>query len=263
MAFLQKLSRRLSCHSCSFSSFEQHTSAMEVIKSKRLTFLGPPGAGKGTYSSWLRRKYGFGVISTGDLIRNIIRGEAQLSSSAPMDLLKHCVSTGELVPDNVIDDILDEAFFSKLEKNQGFILDGYPRTLKQAEKLQRGPHSIHLAVHFIVPDSVLLRKLSARRVCAGCGYSYNLCNIHENGIIMPPILPKVEGRCDHCEGGLIQRPDDREDVITRRLKIHHDTCDGLVDFYKSKDLYVSMDARGSLEDRLAHLEGVLAKQGQK
>lgn len=185
----------------------------------KLVIFGPPGAGKGTYSKMISEKYNIPHIATGDIIRDEIRRETKLGMS-----MKKFVESGGLVPDDVVIEILRRRISAPDCKN-GFILDGFPRTTAQAEALEEIT-DIDLVINLTVPEDVIIRRLSSRRVCKNCGAIYNL-------ISMPPAKP---GICDKCGGELYQRDDDKPEVIRRRLKEYKTQTKPLVEYYSKKSI---------------------------
>jgi len=177
-----------------------------------LVFLGAPGVGKGTYSSRVGPLFGLHHVSTGNLVREEIRRKTTNGK-----LIEGLARSGKLAPDGLVIDLL----LSHLDSlgGKGFILDGFPRTLMQA-KMLTSELSLDAVIQFHCSDEIILAKLSGRRVCGGCGENYNLAHIRFPGMDMPPILPKVPNQCDRCEGALIQRADDTEEVVHHRLTVY-------------------------------------------
>lgn len=188
----------------------------------KLILLGPPGAGKGTQSVVLAKKYGIPHISTGDILRESVKSGAPLGLKA-----KAYMDKGELVPDELVVGIVVERL-KKDDTKKGYILDGFPRTLKQAEELDaalaRAGSSIDMAVYFATSPAVAIERLCGRRVCKSCGFNYHIKNIP----------PKKDGICDKCGGELFQRPDDNEATVRNRLKVYEDQTKPLIDYYTKK-----------------------------
>lgn len=181
-----------------------------------LILLGAPGSGKGTQASMISEKLRVPVISTGDMLRAAIRGQTEIGIKA-----KGYVDAGKLVPD----DIVAEALKQRLEQDDcagGYILDGFPRTIPQAELLEELGISPEIALSIEVPDSDIERRMSGRRVCPDCGAVFHLQNNP----------PKREGICDACEGNLIQRADDAPETVRERLRIYHEQSEPLKGFYE-------------------------------
>jgi len=190
----------------------------------KLVLLGPPGAGKGTQSVVLAKKYNIPHISTGDILRESVKSGQPLGLKA-----KSYMDKGELVPDEVVTGIVVERL-KKDDTKKGYILDGFPRTLKQAqdldEALKKASSALDMVVYFATSAAVAIERLSGRRVCKACGVNYHVKNIP----------PKKEGVCDKCGQPLFQRPDDKEDTVRNRLKVYEDQTKPLIDFYGNKGL---------------------------
>jgi len=199
----------------------------------KLIFLGPPGVGKGTYASRIGPKLDMPHISTGDLFRAEMKSQTELGKKA-----KEFIDAGDLVPDELVIGMLKNRI-EKPDAAKGFILDGFPRTIPQAEALEKITDIDHV-VNIKQKDHVLISKIAARRVCRKCGEIYNLAHIKEDELDMPPVLPKVEGVCDKCGGELYQRDDDNEDVVKDRLVVYKEKTAPLIDFYSNKGLIVDV-----------------------
>lgn len=184
----------------------------------RIVIFGPPGSGKGTYASRLMEKLGVPHISTGDLVREEIRNQTPLGK-----MIEKYSSSGGLVPDETITEILKKRMRSGASK--GFVLEGYPRTVNQAKELAKMT-KIDAVINLIVPDSVIIRRLSARLQCKSCGAIYNEITLK----------PRVAGKCDKCGGELFRRADDQPEVIQERLKVYREASAPVVDFYRSEGL---------------------------
>jgi len=190
----------------------------------RLILLGPPGAGKGTQANVLCKEYNIVHISTGDLLRQAIKNNTEVGN-----LAKSYMDKGELVPDEVVAKIIKE----KLEEddvNAGFILDGFPRTEKQAEILDTVLGELNIDVDMVLylktEEHTILKRLTGRRVCRGCGYNFHIINIP----------PKKEGICDFCGDQLYQRDDDTELTIKKRIEVYNNQTKELIDYYKKQNL---------------------------
>jgi adenylate kinase len=181
----------------------------------RIVILGPPGSGKGTYSSRLSARLGIPHISTGDIFREEIKSGSELGRK-----ISEYVSNGRLVPDDTVNKVMEKRL-SKEDCGRGFILDGYPRTIQQAEFLDR-LSKIDVVINLNVPDEVIVRRLSSRLVCKKCGAIYNK-------ITLPP---KVDGVCDKCGGELYQREDDKPEVVRERIKIYKKEVAPLLEHYR-------------------------------
>jgi len=179
--------------------------------------FGAPGAGKGTYATRLQAKLGVDVIAMGDIFREIVKEKSDLAAK-----VKGYMEKGSLVPDEVVVEVL-KSHLAKISGGKGFILDGYPRTLDQAKKLD-GITQIDVIMQLNVPDWIIIERLSTRRVCKNCGTIFNV----------KFLKPKVEGVCDKCGGPLYQRADDNPETIKNRLKVYQEQTAPLIEFYKEK-----------------------------
>lgn len=194
-----------------------------------LILLGPPGAGKGTQATRIVEKYKVPHISTGDIFRENIKNNTPLGQKA-----QEYMNKGELVPDQLVVDIaLDR--LGKDDCKNGFLLDGFPRTVFQADALDKflkdKGKGIDLVINIEVEDKMLIERLDARRVCPTCTATYNV-------IGMPP---KKEGICDKCNDTLIQRKDDKKETVGNRIKVYHEQTSPLIDYYKEKGLIKDFD----------------------
>ena len=201
-----------------------------------LILLGPPGCGKGTQAKILIDTYHIPQISTGDILREAIKNESPLGVEA-----KTHMDQGSLVPDHLVIKIIGERL-KQADCNRGFVLDGFPRTVAQAEALDTTLSEMGSKLEYVfsieVDDGELIRRLTGRRVCRKCGESYH--------IEFNP--PRQEGLCDSCQGKLYQRDDDKEETIRNRLKVYQDQTSPLINFYRRKDVLHSMDGVGSIEE---------------
>jgi len=188
-------------------------------------FLGPPGVGKGTYASRIAPQLGIAHISTGDLLRAEIKNETPLGKKA-----SEFISKGQLVPDELVIGILLKRL-KKPDCRKGFILDGFPRTVPQAEALDKNL-KMDVVINLSLSDDILIEKISARRQCRTCGNIYNLADINRKGIKMPPILPKKPGVCDKCGGQLYQRDDDKPETVKQRLEVYKRQTAPLIEHYR-------------------------------
>ena len=180
-----------------------------------LILLGAPGAGKGTQAELLMEKLSIPGISTGNMLREAMRNGTPVGEKA-----KYYMDNGLLVPDEVIMDIIVERV-AKPDCENGFILDGVPRTLAQAEALEAKGVQIDHVVSIEIDDSVIEGRMTGRRVCGSCGASYHIVTK----------APKVEGKCDHCGSDLMIRKDDAPETVRRRLEVYHEQTEVLKDFY--------------------------------
>ena len=213
--------------------------------SNNLILLGPPGAGKGTQAKMLVESYGIPQISTGDILRAAVKEGTELGKQA-----KSCMDKGELVPDSVVIGIIEERL-KQPDCEKGYILDGFPRTVPQAEALdgildKMGSEIDHV-VSIDVPDDELMGRLTGRWTCKGCGAMY-----HEK--TKPP---KKAGECDECGGQLYQRDDDKAETIKERLKVYAAQTEPLIEYYSKKDIVRKVDGIGSIDDILGRVKKVL------
>lgn len=201
----------------------------------RLILLGAPGAGKGTQAVVLSEKLNIPHISTGDIFRSNIKNGTELGRKA-----KEFIDKGMLVPDEVTIGIVKGRLQEEDCKN-GFILDGFPRTIPQAEYLDVALESmgVHLdaVVNIHVPDEAIIARLSGRRVCPKCGAGYHTVYIQ----------PKVKDICDHCGTAIIQRDDDKEETVISRLKTYHEQTEPLIAYYEKKGKLITIEGRQSIE----------------
>jgi adenylate kinase len=180
--------------------------------------FGPPGSGKGTYASRLSTKLNTPHISTGDLVRDEIKNQTEMGKR-----INDYSARGQLVPDSMICQILQKRI-SQPDCTKGFILDGFPRTIPQAQELAK-ISTTDLVINLDVPDSVIIERLSSRLTCKNCGAVYNEVSLK----------PRTEGRCDKCEGQLYKREDDRPSVIQERLQIYRKQTQPLLEYYRKKN----------------------------
>jgi len=201
-----------------------------------LIFLGLPGAGKGTQAKKLSSKYDIPHIATGDIFRSAIKNETPLGKEA-----KSYIDKGDLVPDEVTIGIVRNRLKDD-DCKDGFILDGFPRTINQAEALDKIMEDLNtkleLALYINVEEKELIKRLSGRRVCEDCGATYH--------VEFNP--PKKEGICDKCGGKLIQRSDDKEETVKNRIEVNKKKTDKLVDYYKEKDILESINSNGGIDE---------------
>ncbi|HEX2038298.1 MAG TPA: adenylate kinase [Acidimicrobiales bacterium] len=210
-----------------------------MVPGARLVILGKQGAGKGTQCVRLARHYVVPHISTGEMFR-----AAEKSGSEFGHKLAEFMRAGELIPDEIVLGVVRERLDQDDTKNRGFILDGFPRTAHQAEALSTmlAPRDLDLAIDLEVPTDVVLQRLSSRRVCQDCGTNYSVAN-----------RPRVNWTCDVCGGEVVQREDDTEEVIERRLKLYEEQTEPLIAWYLERDKLVAVDGMGSPDDVTARL----------
>jgi len=206
----------------------------------RLIFLGAPGVGKGTYASRISLIFGVPHIATGDLFRDEMKEGTELGMEA-----KEYMESGELVPDELVIDMLKKRI-SKKDCKKGFILDGFPRTVRQAEELETITH-IDMIVNINLKEEILVKKLAARRICRKCGKIYNVADIKVGEIQLPPLLPKKENVCDECGGELYQRADDHPKVIEGRFEAYERQTKPLIEFYRKRNVLRNIEVVGGPE----------------
>ncbi len=202
----------------------------------RVVLLGPPGAGKGTQAKLLQERFEACQISTGDILRKAIAEQTSLGKQA-----SEYVQKGELVPDSLIVDLVAERLKEK-DCERGFVLDGFPRTISQAESLEKILNQAGLALDAVlavqVPQGVIVERLAGRRTCRRCNALYH--------VTLDP--PKAQSICDRCGGELYQRDDDREETITARLKVYDTQTAPLLDYYRERGLLRDIDGFGKVDE---------------
>ncbi len=198
----------------------------------KITIMGPPGGGKGTQAEILREKLSIPHISTGAIIRSAIREKTELGKVA-----EDYIANGQLVPDKLVIDMVSKRLSEKDCEN-GYILDGFPRTLPQADAMDEIGIELDYALNLLVSDEVIVDRLSGRRECKACAAPYH--------VKFNP--PEKEGVCDKCGGVLITRADDVPDTIRQRLSVYHSETEPLVDFYNKKAVLVNVTGRDSIEE---------------
>lgn len=191
----------------------------------KLILLGPPGAGKGTQAEILNKKLGIPTISTGNILRAAVKNGTPIGLKA-----KEYMDAGKLVPDEVIIGVISERL-AEADCQNGFILDGVPRTIPQAEALEKAGIQFDAVVSIEISDDEIVERMGGRRVCTACGAPYHVKN-------MPP---KVEGVCDACGGKLEARADDKPEVVRDRLNVYHKETAPLKDFYAARNLLKTVD----------------------
>ena len=198
----------------------------------KIIFLGAPGAGKGTQADIIAEKLGIPTISTGVMIREALKLETEMGLKA-----KKFIEAGALVPDDVVIGIIKERL-AKSDCQNGFILDGFPRTVPQAEALDAMGVALDAVVSIEVADEVIVKRMSGRRVCAKCGASYHVeFNPSKDGV-----------KCDKCGEELSTRKDDAPEVVLSRLEVYHSTTEPLKDYYSAKGNLKTVDGVGSVEE---------------
>lgn len=212
----------------------------------RIVLFGPPGAGKGTQASLLSEKYGAAHISTGDILREAVANQTEVGLKA-----KSYMDKGELVPDEVVIAIAKQKLGSIGE--EGFILDGFPRTIAQAKALDGALSDLgkplDAVVNLQVADEELVRRLSGRRVCPGCGEPYHVDSKPS----------KVAGKCDKCGGELVHRADDQAEAIRNRLRVYNDQTSPVLGYYEGAGALRNIAAAGGIQDILGRIKAALGE----
>ena len=211
---------------------------------KFVVLFGVPGSGKGTYANLLSKDTGFLKLSTGDELRKLTNLTPSAQNSELHKKITQQIDNGQLTDDDIVFKILEGKV---LEANEGIILDGFPRNITQLEKFNE-KYSISLVINCILDEEILIEKLLGRRTCLNCGKAYNICTILKRGYDMPAILPKKEGVCDLCQGKLVSRSDDTEEIIKRRMKIYNQNTEILLKYYKKLNLVVDFIPKRGVND---------------
>ena len=211
----------------------------------KIIMLGAPGAGKGTQAKMIAKEYGIPHISTGDIFRANIKNNTELGKEA-----KTYMDAGQLVPDELTVKILLDRVAQDDCKN-GYVLDGFPRTIPQAEVLDEAlakmGDQIDYAIDVDVPDENIVKRMGGRRACVTCGATYHIVHVP----------PKKEGICDNCGSKLILRDDDKPETVLNRLKVYHDQTQPLIDFYKKKGVMNAVDGTVDMMDVFAAIKKIL------
>lgn len=215
------------------------------MRAKRLIFLGPPGTGKGTQARRLSDQHGWYALSSGDVLRAEIQAESDVGK-----LAAQYVQEGALVPDEVVTDVILNGL-KRIDRARGFILDGFPRTVPQAESLEaclgKWGLGIDAAIDFQLADEVIIERIVSRRVCKNCSATYN--------VRFNP--SRQEGLCDRCGGQVVQRNDDREDVVKKRLETYRAQTAPLIDYYNQQRILHSVDAKVGIQEVAEHVARIL------
>lgn len=213
----------------------------------KIIMLGAPGAGKGTQAKKISAKYDIPHISTGDIFRANIKNGTELGKKA-----KSYMDQGLLVPDELTVDLVMDRIQKEDCKN-GYILDGFPRTIPQAEALDQAlkalGEKLDYAIEVDVPDENIVKRMAGRRACVHCGATYH--------ILHAPT--KVENICDACGGDLILRDDDKPETVTKRLTVYHDQTKPLIDYYKEEGILATVDGTADLEDVFKAVVAILGE----
>ena len=211
----------------------------------KIVMLGAPGAGKGTQAKMIADEYNIPHISTGDIFRANIKEGTDLGKEA-----KSYMDKGQLVPDELTVKILLDRVSNDDCKN-GYVLDGFPRTIPQAEVLEDALNKLNdkidFAINVEVPDENIIRRMGGRRACVACGATYHVEHIP----------PKTENVCDRCESGLILRDDDKPETVKNRLEIYHEQTQPLIDFYSNKGVLKEVDGTVDMKEVFAAIKAIL------
>lgn len=213
----------------------------------KIIMLGAPGAGKGTQAKMIAAKYGIPHISTGDIFRANIKNGTELGAKA-----KEYMDKGLLVPDELVVDLVIDRF-KEPDCEKGYVLDGFPRTIPQAEALDKAltaiGESVDYAINVEVPDENIIRRMGGRRACVGCGATYH--------VVYSPT--KVEGKCDTCGADLIIRDDDKPETVQNRLSVYHEQTQPLIDYYTNKGIIAEVDGTVDMKDVFDAIVNILGE----
>ncbi len=211
----------------------------------RIIMLGAPGAGKGTQAIRISQKFGIPQISTGDIFRSNLKEGTELGKKAQVYM-----DRGDLVPDELTEDLVMDRI-SRQDCENGYILDGFPRNLHQAEALTKAlaekGEKIDVALDIEVPDENIISRMSGRRICPECGASYHIVNA----------APTQEGICDVCGAELIQRDDDKPETVKNRLDVYHDQTQPLIDYYRCEGSLETVDGTKDVDDVFADIIAII------
>jgi len=213
----------------------------------RIILLGAPGAGKGTQANLLSEQLGIPQISTGDLLRSNMKNETPLGKTA-----KSYMDKGLLVPDEITLSLVRDRL-NKDDCKRGFILDGFPRTLQQAKALENElegtASNLDLVINIDIADEEIIKRLSGRRICSNCGNTYH----------MDYNPPRENGTCDKCQNTLIQRNDDEESTVIKRLNTYHEQTEPLIEYYQERNMLTEIDGTKTIEEIGFDLTSVIGK----
>lgn len=210
----------------------------------RMVLIGPPASGKGTQAKWIAEYYGIPRISTGDMLRKHVAEQTDLGKAA-----QESMNQGQLVSDDIVIRMMDQRLRED-DCREGFLLDGYPRTMRQAKALDESD-GLDVVLYLEVDDEEIIKRMSGRRVCPKCEAVYHTIN--------DP--PKVEGVCDKCGADLIIRKDDREETVRKRLEVYKEETSPLISFYSEKGSLRRVDAGGSIEETNSRTKEILDEMG--
>lgn len=215
--------------------------------SMNIVIMGPAGSGKGTLSNFITKEYGIVHLSTGDILREAVASKSELGK-----LAQSYLDAGNLVPNNVVNKLMKEKLESEACK-KGYLLDGFPRTLNQAEALNKITEEIKspitVVINLTIDLNLLIKRITGRRICRNCGEIYN--------IEFNP--SQVAGVCDRCGGKLYQRSDDTAESLETRLDAYHKETIPAIDYYRDHDLVVDIDAAKSIAENMEAIKSILEK----
>lgn len=213
----------------------------------RIILLGPPGAGKGTQAKNISKNYNLVHISTGDIFRENIKNKTELGKK-----VTHYLDNGELVPDSLVIDLVEDRL-KQDDVKDGFLLDGFPRTVKQAEELNKILLKMNSKLDFVLnielDSDILLKRASGRRVCKSCQEAFHI-------LFNPPL---VDGICDKCSGELFQRSDDVEETVKNRINVYQDQTKPLIDFYEKEGTLVDIDGSLPIDKVYENISSILGE----
>jgi adenylate kinase len=210
----------------------------------KIILLGPPGAGKGTQAQFIQNKFKIPQISTGDILRENVKKNTPLGLKA-----KYYMDKGELVPDDIMIELIKNRLGSS-DCSNGYILDGFPRTVSQAEALDKAiEDGIDAVIFFDVKDETLIERLTLRRVCPNCGAVYHL----------KYAPPKFDNKCDNCQSELYQRSDDKEEVIRKRLEVYRKDTKPLIEYYEKRNILYRINGEEVPSVVQSQIENILKK----
>jgi len=213
-----------------------------------LILLGAPGVGKGTQAKMIMKEFGIPQISTGDILRTEVRNQTDLGVKA-----KAIMEKGELVSDDIILRMMEKRL-AQSDCQKGYILDGFPRTIPQAEGLDRLLEKLHhtglKVIEISVPDEEIIRRLTGRRICSQCGKDYN---IHLNP-------PPPDGKCEVCGGEIIQRDDDTEETIRKRLEVYRKQTEPLLGYYQKKGILYRINGQKSADEVFKKIKDIICSE---
>ena len=230
-----------------FPVFQRQPEQTGEIETMKIVMLGAPGAGKGTQVEMIAVKYGIPHISTGDIFRYNIKNGTDLGKEA-----KKYMDEGKLVPDELTVRLLLDRV-AKDDCGNGYVLDGFPRTIPQAEvltkELEKQGAKVDFAINVDVPDEDIVRRMGGRRACVNCGATYHVVYA----------APKVEGICDKCGSKLVLRDDDKPETVQKRLKVYHEQTQPLIEYYEKQGVLRTVDGTRDLHEVFADITAILEK----